>query len=161
MSPNPYAPPVAEVANHQPIANIEKPFQIVLAVRMLWTSVSLAMMNALATAARLDNFPLPTIVGLLFYSFVPMSLMAWLIVKISGGRNWARITLLVLVLLSTAAIIVRMRLLSGLRATMFLDPSLSWDFFRQLLPWVQRILLCASVSLLFIGTGRRWFAPRE
>jgi len=72
-------------------------------------------------------------------------LLSWLVYKISQGRNWARMTLLLLVVFGLVAIGLRFQRLTAL------NPVLS------AIQVVQTALQCASLYLLFTGPGRDWF----
>ncbi len=74
----------------------EKPRAVVVAVNLLWGGLALSLLRLLLEMPALMAMPKSmVVVGSLVFA---MALYAFLIVKISAGRNWARITLLILVL---------------------------------------------------------------
>jgi hypothetical protein len=78
-----------------------------------------------------------------------LALYAWLIIKISAGRNWARITFLVLFLLSFPSYI-------GIAIGLFLHPSVS-----KILIILQFCLTAFAAVSLFTPPGRNWFHARR
>jgi len=73
-----------------------KPKELALAVNALWASLAVGLVKLLIDHARLGSMAPPLLTNFtLVFTFV---LMALLIFKISHGRNWARITSLVLFL---------------------------------------------------------------
>lgn len=137
MSDNPYAPPKAVVAD--PVADgapvSAQPYAATLATHLLWSGLALGTLNLAIVGSLATSVD----------SVVVLGLLALLTHKISHGRNWARITFLVLFLLG----------LPGIPSA----TSILW----QQSPLVAVISLVVSglqmgaLYLVFIGDGARWF----
>src|SRR5437762_9109505 len=95
MSTDPYAPPSARLADPpEPQHVLSKPPQVRVAVALLWLSFALGFPSIYLQLGRTDS-PDERIVLLAF--MVPLvALSAFLNLKISAGRNWARIAFLIL-----------------------------------------------------------------
>lgn len=78
-----------------------------------------------------------------------LALYAWLIINISAGRNWARITFLVLFLLSVPSYV-------GFAIGLFMHPSIS-----SILVIMQFCLTAFAAISLFTPPGRNWFSARR
>jgi hypothetical protein len=123
-----------------------KPSSVVVAIYLLWGGIALGIVRLLLDpAALIASNKAMVIAGAFVFA---LALYAFLIVKISTGRNWARIALLVLVLSDLV--------LSG--------PNIVSGFGRAPLGAIvalggSGVLLCGLV-LLFIGPGRTWFSRR-
>jgi uncharacterized membrane protein len=73
---------------------MQKPQSIVVAVNLLWVSLAVGLVKMLLDFAHLTGAgPAAFTNFVLLFTF---ALIGVLISKISAGRNWARITLLVL-----------------------------------------------------------------
>ena len=66
-----------------------KPHQVVMAVRILWASISLGVGFSFFHMVLTDKVTVFGLLGLLLSLFVS----GWLYSKISAGRAWARLTL--------------------------------------------------------------------
>jgi hypothetical protein len=92
---NPYSPPKADVSEPAEPALAEAPPAVTRAVRLLWFSFVLTFVEiALDWEAQIGGVSL---VYLLVWMGVMCALQVWLYLKIARGRNWARITFLVLI----------------------------------------------------------------
>ena len=120
-----------------------KPPSVVVGVNLLWGGIALGILRLLIEPGALVASSKSMMIAGAFV--VAVALYAFLIAKISAGRNWARITLLILV----AADLV----LSG--------PAIVSGFSREPLGAIlalggSGILLC-GLAVLFIGPGKSWF----
>ena len=73
---------------------IQKPQSVVIAVNLLWASLAVGLVKML-----MDFSNLSSVAPAAFTNFVLIfvfSLIGFLVFKISAGRNWARITFLVM-----------------------------------------------------------------
>ncbi|MBS0422762.1 MAG: hypothetical protein JSR66_33960 [Proteobacteria bacterium] len=144
---NPYAPPNAIVADiPPPLADSRCPPSVLWAVRLLWVAVAF---GALFIAFR----PLPPMppgmpplgaraIGLLV--LVPWS---WLVLKIAAGRNWARLTWIVITVLGLLSTLISPEKLTRL------GPLGQASF------TLQTTLQLAAFVLLVSPRARRWFKP--
>jgi hypothetical protein len=90
---NPYAAPIAHVADIAPAA-LEKPPRVTRAVTLLWIAYVLSLVHVgLALGYLSGLFDMGNFVPLQSASFL---FYALLIYSISKGRNWARVTYLIL-----------------------------------------------------------------
>jgi hypothetical protein len=115
-----------------------------VAVNLMWVGIALGLARlVLEPAALFASTRAMIVTGAFVFA---LALYAFLIVKIAAGRNWARITLLVLVLSDLV--------LSG--------PDIVRGFGRAPLGAIlalggSAVLLC-GLALLFMGPGKSWFS---
>ena len=102
MSRNPYSPPTASVADPPPPVAIPRPREATLAVRLQWLSFALGLGTGLVRQSWGDV--MEWVIGLISIGIYG-AVIAWLILKIGRGRNWARITYTVLLVLSYVSIL--------------------------------------------------------
>jgi len=145
VSHNPYAPPKAAVG--QPVTRVAlpgRPKEVTLAVRLQWVSLMLGAVTSTANLARYPRAGL-SLAGVTVVVALSFALVIWLTYKVSRGRNWARITLLVFLVLGMPGF------LSQLPATFERSIILAATAVAILL------LQCFSLYLVFIAAGARWF----
>jgi hypothetical protein len=111
----------------------------------------------LGTSSFFQGSPWMDLVGVLF---VPIA--AWLYYMMAKGKNWARITLLIYVLLETAASILSLSLAGAKLVPMFdpisqTPPAFSDSLIRDFLPILQLVLRITAVTLLFGRVSSNWF----
>ena len=144
MTQNPYAPPRAHVADAQEVEGPGvRPIQVARAVQMLWITLGLGVINT-ALQWQFLTASIPVEIALLTQLFT-FGLLAWFTVKISAGRNWARITFLVMSLIGVPAILIHMP------ATFVRAPAAG------IIGTIQFLLQCYAIYLIFSEPGRRWF----
>jgi hypothetical protein len=92
--------PVSDVTIH--VDSSHPPLAVQLAIKLSWLSVGLRSLVVPLLFDRLIKIGLSgsMLVAAMFVSVLALSLTVWLILKISARRNWARLTLAVIVLLS-------------------------------------------------------------
>lgn len=142
MSRNPYAPPAATVADGDQLPARVKPLAIRRAVVLMWASLALNIL-ILVLDWRFQISQAPVLVVILS-EVIGVAIAVWLILKITVGRNWARIVYLVLLALGLIVIVPeilgsasRAAHIAGLRMI-----ELGMDF--------------ATMYLVFVP-GREWF----
>jgi hypothetical protein len=124
---------------------MERPRVVVIAVALLWTEVTLGLLESLLDWKNLtanDSARFGLIVDVLFVGIsVLINIMIW------RGRNWARIVALVLTLLAVVGF----------------APVIGVEFARApfvtVLGMSELLLDVIAVYLVFVP-GRRWFARR-
>jgi hypothetical protein len=141
MDRNPYAPPQSAVADiAAPEAPLERPRQVTIAVAILWLGFFVGLLWL-----PISYRALSMTTGALAGALAGMGINLWLIVKISQGRNWARIVFLAGALIDLA---IRVYVLS--------HPAQVKTV--QIIASVVEIpLVTVPLYLLFIGPGQRWF----
>ena len=148
MQRSPYAPPKAEVRDFGPdSAPLQKPKQVIRAVTLLWVSLSLGVIVFLldlrfvqATAPGPAVWLIPIAV---------LGLLAFLIVSISSGRNWARIVFLV------------MFVLGALPYLLALTDMFSRSVITGSVSTAQFLLQAIAMYLVFTHPGSTWFRQRK
>lgn len=120
-----------------------KPQTVTVAVYLLWASIAIGLVKIPLDLPALTAMPSQ---GLIWSVVVlVLAFFCFLIVKISAGRNWARITYLVFFLI-------------GLIPAL---PTLMSEFTRApvigILSVVQFIMQGYAVFLLFTNPGKTWF----
>jgi hypothetical protein len=146
----------------------EKPFKVTLALYMLWLSLGISVTRALVTwwpfgAPGEPGGFLAAVLMVIVALFrgplwmrhgdilvVPVS--AWLYYMIAKGKNWARITLLIWVILETLSLFM-----CG-RAPAFYQTSTPSDLLIEATLFVlQSVLQITAVTLLFGRVSSNWF----
>jgi hypothetical protein len=120
-----------------------KPPAVIRAVTLLWGSLLIGLLNALSGPGA-SLLQLPPVV--LVIAAVMLALVALLVVKISAGRNWARIVLLVIVALGAPLSLIG------------LDAAFAESVLGGLLGLAVTALQIYAVVLLFTAPGKTWFA---
>jgi hypothetical protein len=146
LNQNRYAPPAAPVTDVLPTQTaMQRPRQVVVAVQ-------LAAINYVFGLAGLilswDYFgSLQPIGALIFNQVFSLAIFAWLYSKIYAGRNWARITLLVLFIIGMLFTLSR-AIVTLLEAAPLIAKA-------QML--IGLLTNVAILWLLFLSPGRDWF----
>ena len=146
MSDNPYAPPRSSVDDAAlPQVTQVRPDQVVLAIRLAAINYGLGLVGILVSWEYFSK--LQPIGSLIFNQLFSLALSVWIYYKIYKGRNWARITLLVLFALGSVMT------LSGLVRNLLMAA-----------PVIAKVQMIVGIGiglailwLLFISPGRRWF----
>jgi hypothetical protein len=144
-SQQPYAPPKSSLVVAE--AALEPPPQVRRAIKFLWASFVLGLIDSVHVF-DIDSEALEFAGAIFFLLVLVNAVFAFLIVSASKRRNWARIVLLISVVVTTFAY--------------FLFPSETAD------PWWSVACIIASSILeviamiwLFSGPGARWYAQDE
>ncbi len=139
---------------------MEKPKTIKMAVKALWITVGLGILNvalemifpglgALSLIAH-GPFSLELIIGIMSI-LVTWAFLIWMIIKIRSGRNWARIVYTVVLGVGTA-----MALLGA--ASFSLSSLLSVSGGLELAMWVLQFY---ALYLIWTKPGSEWFRRRR
>ena len=122
-----------------------KPVVVTIATRMLYSTLAIGVIRCSLEWSRLTQVTSPV---LIFISMTfTLGIMLWLTYKMDNGRNWARITFLVLCILG-----VPFAVLPLLR-------SLSNSPISGALGLAQVALQLAALIFLFRRDARLWFRP--
>jgi hypothetical protein len=98
---NPYAPPKAAVAEAE--IPIPRPAAVITAMQLLWVSFALTFVEvALDWEAMTEGEPLIFAI----FAALGIAVTLWLYFNIWAGRNWARITYLVLTAISIPLLVI-------------------------------------------------------
>jgi hypothetical protein len=126
-----------------------RPREIVWAVQLAAAGYVLSLVVTTMTWGYFSRLQPPG--SLILNQVVSVLILVWLYVKIYAGRNWARITLLVLTLFSSLFA--------------FSSVFMSIVAAAPLLSKIQMVVgLCINFTvlwLLFFSRGREWFKSRE
>ena len=143
MDSNPYSPPKAQVEDQEEQRPGERPRSVTIAMAMLWTNLVISVIGMLTNYGGLNvgGRSGAAQTGGQVFGFL---ISAWLYYRIGEGRNWARITLLVL-----AVIFIPIGLY-GLFLIASYAPMLA------VVSFLQSMVTVAALVLLF-GPGRAWF----
>lgn len=149
MTRNPrYAPPGTDVADPTPVAALpSRPRQVHIAVALLWLSLALGIPEAALGSPPSGEGGMGAV--LVVSMLLVFGLVALLIVKVYQGRNWARIVVLLLTVLSVV---------------MMLFPS---DEVQVQGPLLQGLYLfdvlieVVAMYLVFSKPGSLWFKPAQ
>ena len=123
-----------------------RPLRVSTAVTLLWASLALGIVTSLLDVRFLTSVAAPGFtVGILVVVFL---VTAWLVVKISAGRNWARLTFLVLFLVGAVPYALSL-------AAMFERRALAGA-----VSVVQFALQICALYLIFTRPGADWFSRK-
>jgi len=145
MPRNPYAPPDAAVAD-PPSAALVRPVVIRRAVQLLWISFGVGFLGGISHAGPSE----PWTITLGFMAAFG-SILAWLIVKIAGRRNWARITYLILAVLSDVEFVSSWQ---SSRSLYHAHPGV------LVLDVAGMMVEAIALLLLFTSSANAWFKAR-
>jgi hypothetical protein len=145
MERNPYAPPVSTVADSAEIRG-ERPKEVTLAVKLLWTSLLLGVagmflqpLNATAPAQW---------IGVIIGAGAVFAIWAWIVSKIAKGRNWARVLFLVLVILGLVVTVLVMPTAMAIYRARPLNGVISL---------INVVIEVVTMYLLLTAPARAWF----
>jgi peptidoglycan/LPS O-acetylase OafA/YrhL len=122
---------------------MEKPKNVVLAVRLLFGTMALGAVDLAVTGFPETDIPYGFAIQIGSFLF-SIALMSFFYYKINKGRNWARITFAVLFVL-------------GLPSMAFVLPQLMKNPIRGVFIGIQSILQIAALYLIFSKPGSSWF----
>jgi len=111
-----------------------------LAIKLLWLSVALDAIGTFLLWQQIQSDPSRSIV----VPVIGWLLIAWVISRIAAGRTWARVVLLLLVVLEVAAIFV----VPGTSDLMFANSN-----FQGLVTVATIALQAVGIVILFIPGG--------
>lgn len=148
MNDNRYAPPKALVADSTMTADERSEIggpALRLAARLLWGGISLGLLSTVLSWNDLTaNAPQGAMVGVLTFTF---SILALLTYNIGRARNWARIVMLVFMILGLPS-------LAGLPAIFQRAPLLAS------LSVVQTVIQLSAMGIVFFSSARYAFRKR-
>jgi hypothetical protein len=144
VSGNPYAPPKVVVADSvmdpSPAA---RPLGVSFAVGLLYLGVALSGLNTIIRFLEFSVGALPiTVVAL---PLVVLCLVAFVTHSISRGQTWARIALLVVVVLGVPVFLLNLRAV------------LDYTVFTTAVSVFIYVLQIVALYLVFTGVGAQWF----
>lgn len=147
MERNLYAPPATPVADPvEPPEEGARPRTVAWAMWLLWVSFAIGLLASVLQSMTLFT-SYAALISLLS-SGIRHIFTALVNIKISQGRNWARILILVWMLAALASVAFQWRAYPGLLRA----DSLNW------VPATAKFLLdCTALVLLFTPAANRWF----
>jgi hypothetical protein len=129
------------------IQDVEKPSQITTAVNLLWASLAIGFVKSIMDVQHLGSQASPAFTNFILISV--FAVMALLIVFISKGKNWARITFLVLFILGSP-LSIPLGLGEFTRSPVLGAFSL-----------VQIVLQVVALYIVFTKPGAAWFKKQS
>jgi len=111
---------------------------------MLWASVLLSIPSMYLAAGRAPSKAI--LVAELVFELFMTAIAVWLLVYLGRGRNWARIVMLILTMLSAAA--------------MVFEPALQPPTIETVCAQVNTVVDVVCLVLLFRPSSSAWFARR-
>jgi protein-S-isoprenylcysteine O-methyltransferase Ste14 len=143
---DPYAKPAAAVSDPpEPQHAFPKPAQVRTAIVLLWVTFALAFPMMAFEFDKLSGAGEIAFLGA--FTGAMLALAAFLNVKISEGRNWARWVYLAITIL-------------GLVSYAFPDATKSMSVVEVALAVASFVLTGATLYLIFTKPGALWFGPR-
>jgi hypothetical protein len=144
---NPYAPPGAPVTDASDFkAREPRPLQVTWAVRLLWVDLALSVPQVGLGWSGDRGFLLNLLTAGM--SVVLLAFEAWVILKISAGRNWARWVALVSVVVGVPTAFITVGQMQEVSS------------FEVVLDLAATCVDGIALYLLFISSGRQWFRRR-
>ena len=145
---NPYSPPAAQVADAS-VPAVQRPWQMKVAVRLLWASIVIGLVGIgfepATISSTIEKLPLFGVVVVLSAMVVMFAMIAVVIVCIARGHRWARIVYSALVALNFIGIY------GGVTSSF----AISWYYGALYLLGIAVDL--TSVILMFSPPANRWF----
>ena len=130
---------------------MQKPTVVVTAIRLLYLTLIIGVVRYPLDWSHLPKNPLMSPAGALTFMLLVIiftfGLLLWLIYKMDRGRNWARITFLVMFILGVPLSIQP------------LIQSLSHSLLSGMLGLAQAALELVALIMLFSRQARPWFRP--
>jgi hypothetical protein len=126
-----------------PSQAIEMPKTASSGVKLMWTSICIGVLNATIHWSQITTQAPVVFAALILLTTFGTTI--WLTHKISLGRNWARITFLILTILGSTFYVARPSL-------MFAGPTLE-----VVLATATAILQLAALVLFFLHPSNQWF----
>jgi hypothetical protein len=143
-----YAPPVTEVADPPVVSALPaRPRQVLVAVALLWLSLVLGIPEAVLSNQPIDGGGLGVV--LVVITLLLFGLIGFLNIKVYQGRNWARIAMLVLTVLS---VVMMLFLPDEVRA----EGPLLQGFYL-----FDTLIEVVAMYLVFSKPGSLWFRRPE
>src|SRR5262245_50250060 len=124
-----------------------KPSEVIVAVNVLWAALAVGPVKVLLDWRYLSAHADPVFMALVMVAVIAVSVM--LILQIARGRNWARVTYLVLMIFGSAPY------LTSLKTEFERSPALGG------LSVAQMGLQIVGLWLLFTSPGKAWFGRRH
>ena len=156
---NPYTPPKAGVSGADSDPNAElpasRPAAVNIALFLLGVDILLA---AIGVADVLTTVEQSAMTAAALIGGIDIAVTALLCVFVAGGRNWARIVILALWILSLVSLLTGFYLASLDRLPAGARFDTSWS---NILWMVTPNLLTLAIVILLFGPGRNWFRKRE
>jgi hypothetical protein len=146
LSDNLYSPPRTRVEDVSPVQpRKDRPREIVIVVQLAALHYGLGL---IALAASWDYYSRLTSTGMLIGNqVVSLALFFWIYYKIYQGRNWARITLLVVTILGCVTTFNSLVMNILMAAPTIVKAQMLIGF----------VITIAMMWLLFFSRGREWF----
>ena len=147
---NVYAPPSARVEDVEPSDSGRRPVQVVVALGLFWASLAVGMIAMLSNSALMAGFrqlngAQMVTAAVIFLGF--LLVMGAVSYHVALGRNWARLTILVITLLAMSRNLPAIFVLIKLKLVWFALTSVT-----------QLVMQAAALGLLFFSKGRSWYA---
>jgi hypothetical protein len=146
MSDNRYAPPGAPVYDVLPPRQVKsRPREVVLAVQLAVGGYLLGLAVVVMTWDYYSRLQSPS--ALIWNQALTLIILVWLYSKLYAGRNWARVTLLVLSLFGALFVFNRT----------FVNIITAAPMLAKINMIISLGLNATVLWLLFISPGREWF----
>jgi hypothetical protein len=133
-------------------ANTERPRAVAKAVQFLASAVVIGLLNAIVTLVQRSSVQKPTGISMLMALIMVIAFFAllfFLVMKVSAGRNWARIVWLIFVLLNAPF------------AIMAYPDAVRRNAITGTLSIIIVILQLIGTGLLFTKASNLWFKTRK
>ena len=134
----------------------QRPKNIILAIRLLWGSLALGALGvalswdfAFSQTQMPPDFPMDKNLFFLLIILFTYAIMSWVVLKISSGRNWARILWLIVFIIGIPISIPNLTTVYNQSKVIFLISIINSG--------LQLIAVC----FLFSKAGNVWFKAQK
>jgi hypothetical protein len=143
---NPYSPPKSTVADAEVRADAgEKPRNVKIAMVLLWASFGLGLLGTVLKVVKSEYPPVLSLpVAIAIYSLAQLPTI-WFNLKLSAGRNWARIVWIILFGAGLLISLLAFRVVAG---------ALKADVVRL---GIQMVMGVVITGLLLTPSAARWY----
>ena len=152
---NPYSPPISPIADVVADApTLESNREVMIACKLVWTSFALSAVGLIYEFASRSG--LATQLGLLVAGAISFGFTWWYVSKLKAGRNWMRILVTIMLVLSYVSIAV---LWQSYYAKIFANyPENPIKLAVFVLKTISSIL---TLVLINLPSSRAWFAAKD
>jgi hypothetical protein len=145
---NPYEAPKAFVTDVPDTNRIEpsrRPLSVGIALTLLWTSLAIGLLLTVGRLVAMANQGIALIAGIVTFAIVTIlgaGLFFWILRAVAKGRNWGRISVLVLSIVGSLATLLSIQTLMDRSAI---------DVIVRFVMWIT------ATVLLFTPTASSWY----
>jgi len=152
---NPYSPPISPIADVvADLPTLDTNREVMIACKLIWTSFGLSFVGV--AYEFVNRSGLPTRLGVLVGAAISFGFSWWYVSKLKAGRNWMRILVTILLVLSYVSIAA---LWQSYYAKVF--ASYPENPIKAAVFVLKTISSILTVVLINLPSSRAWFAAMD